>query len=417
MNARRAGPLLAVVATLLLACTQAEERTTILVASFPDLDRATKEALPAWRRAHPDIDVKLVSREYGDHHTAMMTALATGSGLPDVIAIDRDYIGKFAASGGLLDLSSPPYAEARPREKFVAFALAQAAGPAGRLAAIPTDIGPGTLLYRKDIVERAGVSEEDLTRSWESYLESGKRIKAATGAYLLAHAADIRDIYVRAGLTEGEGLFFDRAGRSLVETPRFVRAFELGLATRRAGIDANTPHWTNEWSEALRRGRVATQMMGAWLVGHLKNSIAPDTAGKWRAANLPGGFFGSYGGSFYAIPVKAKNKAAAWEFVKFMTMERDVQLASLRAVNAFPALRAALDDPVFERPVEFLGGQVAGVMWRDVAARIPVVPTNRNDSVAAAIVGAEFDKVLNENKDIRVALADAKSLIEQRIRR
>ena len=417
MRCGTAGGLLVAAAMLALSCAKPDEKTTLLVASFPDLDRATKEALPAWRRAHPGIDIKLVSREYGDHHTAMMTALATGSGLPDVIAIDRDYIGKFAASGGLVDLAAPPYDKEQPREKFVAFALAQAAGPGGKLAAIPTDIGPGTLLYRKDIIERAGVSEADLTKSWESYLEAGKRIKAATGAYLLAHASDIRDIYVRAGLVDGEGLFFDGAGKSLVDTPRFVRAFELGLATRRAGLDANTPHWTNEWSEALKRGRVATQLMGAWLVGHLKNGIAPDTAGKWRAANLPGGFYGSYGGSFYAIPVKAAHKEAAWEFVKFMTMDRDVQLASLRAVNAFPALRAAHSDPVFEQPVEFLGGQVAGVLWREIAAKIPVVPTSRNDSVAAAIVNAEFDKVLTENKDIKAALADAKSLIEQRIRR
>lgn len=411
------GWLLAAAAILAASCAKQDDRTTIVVASFPDLDRATREALPAWRRAHPGIDIKLVSREYGDHHTAMMTALATGSGLPDVIAIDRDYIGKFAASGGLVDLGAPPYDAARPREKFVAFALAQAAGPGGKLAAIPTDIGPGTLLYRKDLLERAGLAEADLTGSWESYLEAGKRIKATTGAYLLAHASDIRDIYVRAGLAGGEGLFFDAAGNSLVESARFVRAFELGLATRRAGLDANTPHWTNEWSEALKRGRVATALMGAWLVGHLKNSIAPDTAGKWRAANLPGGFYGSYGGSFYAIPVKATHKDAAWKFVEFMTMDRDIQLASLRAVNAFPALLAAHSDPVFEQPVEFLGGQVAGVLWRDIAAKVKVVPTNRNDSVAAAIVNAEFDKVLTEGKDIKRALADAKSLIEQRVRR
>ena len=201
------------------------------------------------------------------------------------------------------------------------------------------------------------------------------------------------------------------------ESPRFVRAFELGLATRRAGLDANTPQWTNEWSEALKRGRVSTQMMGAWLVGHLKNGIAPATSGLWRATNLPGGLYGSYGGSFYAIPVKATHRDAAWEFVKFMTMDREIQLASLRAVNAFPALREAHSDPVFGQPVEFLGGQAAGVLWRDIAAKIPVVPTNRNDSVAAAIVNAEFDKVLTENKDIRKALADARSLIEQRIRR
>ncbi|QJR14062.1 ABC transporter substrate-binding protein [Usitatibacter palustris] len=412
------GRILAAIVTLALAaCSAKDERKTIVVAAFPDLDRAVKAALPAWKRAHPDIDVKVVSREYGDHHTAMTTALATGSGLPDVMAIDRDYIGKFAASGGFENLAGAPYDAAAHKGKFVSFAIAQASGPSGNLVAIPTDIGPGTLLYRKDIVEQAGLTEADLTKSWESYIASGKRIKEKTGAYLLAHAADIRDIYLRSGLSDGEGMYFRGDGTILVESQRFVRAFELGLAARRAGIDAKTPHWTNEWSEGLKRGRIATQMMGAWLVGHLKNGLAPQTSGMWRSANLPSGTYGSYGGSFYAIPAKAGNKAAAWEFVKLMTMEREIQLGSMRAVDAFPALREAQNDPYFEQPIEFLGGQVARVLWREIAEKIPAVPVNRNDTLAAAIVNAEFDKVLNENKGIGAALADAKQLIEQRIRR
>jgi multiple sugar transport system substrate-binding protein len=409
--------VLAILAPAIVACGAPDGKATLVVASFPELDRAAKAALPAWRKAHPDIEVKIVSREYGDHHTAMTTALATGSGLPDVMAIDRDYIGKFAASGGLENLALAPYDGAKLKELFVPFAIAQAMAASGALAAIPTDIGPGTLLYRKDIVERAGLTEANLTKSWESYLEAGKVIKRATGAYLLAHASDMRDIYIRSGLASGEGMFFAADGKSLVESARFVRAFELGLAARRAGLDAKTSNWTNEWSEGIKRGHVATYLMGAWLVGHLKNSLATNSAGLWRSTQLPGGVYGSYGGSFYAIPTKAANKAAAWEFIKFMTMERDIQLGSMRAVDAFPALRSAHNDPYFDQPIEFLGGQVARVMWRDIAEKIPVVSTNRYDSIAAAVVNAEFDKVLNEGKDIRAALADAKQLIEQRIRR
>jgi multiple sugar transport system substrate-binding protein len=419
MSIRALGTIVLAIAVTaaIVACGKPDGKATLVVASFPDLDRAAKAALPAWRAAHPDIEVKIVSREYGDHHTAMTTALATGSGLPDVMAIDRDYIGKFAASGGLEDLAKAPYEATQWKDQFVPFAIAQAVTASGGLSAIPADIGPGTMLYRKDILEKAGLTEADLTKSWESYLDAGKRIKDKTGVYLLAHASDIRDIYVRAGLAGGEGIYFGTDGRSSVERARFVRAFELGRAARLAGLDAKTSNWTNEWSEGIKRGRVATYLMGAWLVGHLKNSLATNSSGLWRSAQLPGGLYGSYGGSFYAIPAKAAHKPAAWEFIRFMTMEREIQLGSMRAVDAFPALRAAQNDPYFDQPIEFLGGQVARVMWREIAEKIPPVPTNRNDSVAAAIVNTEFDKVLNEGKDIKAALADARALIEQRIRR
>ena len=100
-------------------------------------------------------------------------------------------------------------------------------------------------------------------------------------------------------------------------------------------------------------------MMGAWLAGHLKNWLAPDTAGKWRSAPLPAGAFASYGGSFYAIPKRAAHKAEAWEFVRFMTADQQTQLDSLRTLDTFPALLSAQQDPVIDEPMPFLGGQKA----------------------------------------------------------
>ena len=60
---------------------------------------------------------------------------------------------------------------------------------------------------------------------------------------------------------------------------------------------------------------------------------------------------------------------------------------------------------------------MAGGVGGGRAKKSPVVPTTRNDSGPAAIVNAEFDTVLNENKDTKAALAGANARIEQRIRR
>ena len=391
--------------------------TTITVATFPDLDRAAKAALPRWHAAHPDIDVKIVSLQYADHHTAMTTALATGSGLPDVMAIDFKFIGKFAASNGFENLDKPPYDAAALRSQFVPYTLAQATNAAGDLAALPADIGPGTLLYRTDLVAKAGLGETDLTKSWDSFIASGVKLKAATGASLLADSADIVDIVLRSNLQPGEGIYFDRSGKVLVDSPRFVHAFELGRAAQRAGIAAGTTIWTNEWVAGFRSNRIAGAMMGAWLAGHLKNWLAPDTAGKWRAAPLPAGATASYGGSFYAIPKRAQHKPEAWAFVRFMTADKQQQVDSLRALDTFPALLAAQQEPVISEPMPFLGGQKARELWRDIAAKVPAIPVDKYDSMATDVVRAEYQNVVTKGKDIATALADAKSLIEHRARR
>jgi multiple sugar transport system substrate-binding protein len=399
------------------AAATASATTTITVATFPDLDRAAKAALPRWHQAHPDVDVKIVSLQYADHHTAMTTALATGSGLPDVMAIDFKFIGKFAGSGGFEDLNKPPYNAGTLRSQFVGYTFTQATNAAGELAALPADIGPGTLLYRSDLVAKAGLTEADLTKSWESFIAAGVKLKAATGASLLADSEDIVDIVMRSNLPAGEGIYFDRQGKVLVDSPRFVRAFELGRAAHKAGIDAGTTMWTNEWVAGFRSNKIAGQMMGAWLAGHLKNWLAPDTAGKWRSAPLPAGAYASYGGSFYAIPKKAAHKAEAWAFVRFMTADKQSQVDSLRTLDTFPALLAAQQDPVIDEPMPFLGGQKARELWRDIAAKVPSIPVDKYDSMATDVIRAEYQNVITQGKDIPTALADAKSLIAHRARR
>ena len=141
---------------------------TITVASFPDLDRAVKTALPLWEKLYPQVKVKLVSLQIDDHHNSMTTALAAGARLPDVMAIDFRYVGSFAESKGMEDLLQPPYGAGQYRAQFVPFTFVQATSSRGTLGAMPADLGPGTLFYRKDLMDKAGIKESDLTASWES---------------------------------------------------------------------------------------------------------------------------------------------------------------------------------------------------------------------------------------------------------
>ncbi len=409
------------VAVLLWALTlgSAQAQQTLTIAAFPAVDEIVKSAIPAWKKLHPTVEIKVVSRQFTDHHTAMTTALSTSFYLPDVMALEVGYVGRFAQGGGLDDLSRAPYDIQRFQSRWVPYALQQATNRKGAIVAAPTDIGPGTLLYRADVLAKAGVSETDLMQSWEGYVATGTKIKAATGSYLMAHARDMKDIVIRTGIQPGEGLYFDNQSNVLVTSPRFVRAFELARKVRQGKLDARVSAWSNEWSEGFKRGTIATQMTGAWLAGHLNNWLAPDTKGRWRAAQLPEGAFAAYGGTFFAIPrsTPAASKPLAWAFIQLMTLDRDVQLDAFKTQDAFPALLETYDDPFFDRPIEFLGGQNARVGWRAAAKRITAVTVHKQDAFADEVINTELDKVLDRGKDIATALADAQRLLQQRAHR
>ena len=327
-------------------------------------------------------------------------------------------MGKFAEGQGLEDLNKAPYNADQYKKLLTPYTIGQATSADKRFVTMPTDIGPGTFFFRKDVLDKAGVNPASMTKSWEDYIAAGKVIKAKTGASLISNAVSIFNIIVRTNLKKGEGLYFDNANALLIspDNARFVRAFTLAKEVRVAGLDGKIGEWSNEWFDAFKKGTVATQFSGAWLQGALQNYMAPATKGLWRVQNLPENAFAPWGGSFYAIPSTGKNKAMAWEFIKFMTLQNSSQITAFQDNGAFPALLASQNNKVFNDPVEFLGGQKARLLWRDAARKTQPIDVNKYDSVADQIVQTELTKVLESNKDIKVALSDARAQILRRAR-
>ncbi|PMP03414.1 sugar ABC transporter substrate-binding protein [Vibrio breoganii] len=393
------------------------ETVELSVASFPNFNQVAEAAVPLFEKQYPDIKVKVVTLAYGDHHNAMTTALATGANVPDVMGIEYGYVGRFIEGGGLEDLGAAPYNATQFTDQLVPYAVAQGTNSKGVLSGVPADIGPGATFYRKDILDKAGVTEEELIKDWDSFIEAGIKVKETTGSYLLANAVDIKDIYIRANLKDGEGVYFDSEHNILVNSDRFKEAFRLAKKARDAGIDAEVGAWSNEWTEGLRRGTIASQMMGAWLGGHLQDWIAPEEVGKWRTAQLPAEAYASWGGSFYGIPKKAKNKEAAWKFIEFMATNPEVQMLGFVEINAFPALQSVHSAEFFNEEVPYLGGQKARLVWRAASEKVPARVADRYDEVARQVINDALEQVLEKDADIDQVLANAEKQIKRRARR
>ena len=409
-----------IIGSALLMCAgfSYADKKVLTVAAYPAVDQIVKDSLAVWSKDNPDVEVKVVGREYMDHHTAMTTALAASSGLPDIMTIEYGYLGRFANSGGFENLLDSPYGAGQYQKEIVPFAWAQANHVKHGQTALPTDIGPGAMFYRADLAKSAGLTESDLNGSWESFIASAQKLKANGDIRIIAHARDVKDIVIRTGIQPGSGIYFDSNGKSVVGSdPRFKRAFELAKTVRDEGLDADIGAWSNEWGEALRRGDVATQMMGAWLGGHLKNWLAPDTAGNWRSTTLPEGANVSWGGTFYGIPKQSKNKELAWSLIKHLTLSRSQQEAAFVKHDAFPALISAHDASFFDEPIPFLGDQVARPTWRKTAMAIVPTEVFKHDAVAEEIVNAELDLVLTKGKSVADAIADAERMVARRARR
>ena len=411
---------LTVLFALLLSVSFAQE--TLTVAAFPNLNEAIEILAEEYMAENPDVTIEVQTRDFNDHHTNLTTALAAGSGAGDVAAIEVGFIAQFVAEGGLADLNAEPFNAGEFTDGLADYAVAQGTTTDGRMVAMPTDLGPGIMFYRRDRLEEVETNVEDIIGSWDDYIEFGKTVTRDTDGdgqndvFLIADAADVYGAMIRSGLEDGQGLYFDAEGNPLVNTERFINAFQVAKEIRDNGLDAQISAWSNEWSEAFKRGTVATQFSGAWLQGHLESYMAPETAGLWGAENLPGGAYATWGGSFYTIPEQSENKELAWDFIKFMVDRQESQLESFDAINAFPALKSTWEADVFEQPIAFLDGQPARELYINVVENIAGTVTHPGDAIATEVVTNALASVLNDGADINEALAEAEQILQRRVR-
>ncbi|MGO1191308.1 extracellular solute-binding protein [Vibrio casei] len=404
--------LAAMVSAAAVGSVQAEEN--IRFDGFPDFDSSLNVLLPDFTEK-TGIKVDYLMNNHGDHHTKLTTNLATGSGAGDVVVVDVEKIGPFVASGGLVNLSASFKAD-QYKDQFAPYAWAQGQGSDGSVYGIPVDLGPGVMYYRRDLLKDTGENINEVIKDWDSYIAYGEELKK-NNVYLIASAADVAQAIIFTTVGDNEGLYFDAKGEPIVTSPRFVKAFTIAKEIRDKGLDARITAWSNEWYEGFRKGTFATQLSGAWLLGHLQNWIAPETSGKWGVENLPNGIYGSWGGSFLSIPKQSEHKEAAWKLIQYMTTEREVQLKHFETIGAFPANKTTYDSPIFNEEIPFLGGQKARLLFADVAKNIkPVLPAKGDHVARAIILENALMQVLDEDRDIKEALAEAERLIKRRTR-
>ncbi len=383
---------------------------------YPDLNSNLDAVIPLYKQLNPDVNITYVMNNHGDHHKKLTTNLATGSGAGNVSAIDVGFLGSFINGGGLENLSAAPYNADALEAGFVPYAWAQGKGADGNQYGIPIDVGPGVTYYRRDLLDSVGVKPEEAIASWESYIALGRKLKERN-VYLIGDAADVAHTIIRTTVKPGEGYFFDQDGNSLIQSERFIKAFTLAKQIRDEGLDGQIAAWTNEWNSAFQNGTFATQLSGCWLIGHLQNWLAPTTKGLWGVAHLPDGIYGSWGGTFLSIPKQANDKSAAWDFIKWYTTAPEAQLSGLRVIGAFPAQPGLYSDPMFSEQIEFLGGQQARLLFADIAQKITPVAPMKGDLIAEdVVINAALREVLNEGKDVMVALEEAERLVKRRVR-
>lgn len=148
----------------------------LTVASWDIASDALRNTIPLFKKKRPGTDVSMQSITID--YQQLVPRLQAGSGAPDVFSLAQQDFQNFLTRfpGEFVDVTDR-------MEKYTSqFAEAPLshARKDGKLFAVPWDMGPVGLWYRKDLLEKAGISPEDVA-TYDGFIQAGKELEQKVG--------------------------------------------------------------------------------------------------------------------------------------------------------------------------------------------------------------------------------------------
>ena len=338
---------------------------------------------------HPGwvVDIKLV--DGASLLNRLTAAFVRGSGAPDAAEVEITGIGRFFKGEpdevpfeDLEELAAQ-YGDAGWSERVVEARFAPWSYK-GRVFGMPQDLHPVVMVYRQDLFAKLGYPDLPGTvETWDDFLQVAREVTRSkvvdpeNPRYAIGlHIKDFWEFWQML-LQRGGGIY-DEERRVVIDSPEAIEVLDfytdLFVEHDVAWPIRDLPSF---WA-AVKRDEVMAFTAADWFIGFLRNNV-PEQAGKWRAMPMPawypgGGRVSTFGGTTTIIPRQGKNKRMAWEFTKFLYLDREETVTRALKTRVMPALHASYEDPrLLEDRFDYLGGQRLGRLMAGLRNDIPRV--------------------------------------------
>jgi lactose/L-arabinose transport system substrate-binding protein len=355
---------------------------------------------PEFEARRPDVNID-VTISGTAMQSRFLLSMASGRGAPDIMQLQEREAGKYTNTGRLAEFTS----WAAKHEKDFPASFWKSCLFEGKVYAIPWDIGPCAVFYKRWIFDQYGIDPQTI-ETWDDFLAAGKTMyEKSNGTVRLMPLASnaLKDPFQMLILQNGGGVFDDE-GRIIFDNPRNRDALELLRKLLDSGICSPISS-SEELLQSYNGDIVAAYPGAAWLMANMKESAA-SRSGEWGVFRLPafgpGGLRTSnHGGSVCIVPAQSDVVEPAGAFLEYAMCTVDAQLKQYNDWGLFPAYLPVHSDPRFNTPDPFFGNQiVTAVFAKDFDQLKPLIRTSDWDEAETYIGQALYDWArLREDND------------------
>ncbi|MCU1583083.1 MAG: multiple sugar transport system substrate-binding protein [Microbacteriaceae bacterium] len=369
-----------------------------------------KSQVAAFNKVYPNIhvDTPLVGSDY----TKLTTVVKGGSGGPDVAEIEYEYLPKFIATGGILDISK--YVD-KYKNLFYPWTWTQVS-QGSAVYGVPQDVGPTALTYQPAVFAKDGLT---VPKTWAEFAADARVIHDKNPKQYITYVP-LNDgawwtmLYWQAGAVmfknTSQGWQVD-LNSSVVKK---VTDYWAGLI--KDGLVDPTQDWTPSWENSVGQGTYAAMAGATWTPDYMVHPFSnAATANAWRMTDFPQWSTGdpvgaNVGGASNVVLKQSKHPAAAALFAAWIDGSQQGVTTRITSVDkGGQGMTAAASNsdllPAFSAPSSALGGQDPSPVISKAAASVnPNYQWSPWSDYVFNEMTIEFTKAANGNETWNQAL-------------
>jgi len=335
-------------------------------------DEATK-LVAAFEAKYPNVkvDLQVTADTNGAYQTLMTSALRSGEDVPDVYGSEVAFVKRFVnIADGYEDLSAAPYNAEELTSKIVPYTIDIGRSDDGKIRALSHQAAAAAVGYKREMAkEYLGTDDPakvaEYFSSADKIVELGKKLQEESNgkAILFPGMAELMRMYLgardQAWVEDGK----------LTIDPKIEEFVDTAKKLREAGAEGALTAWEAQWSAAITDDIHFAYAIPTWGIPWIIDCNQPEEQqdkGDWALCKAPAPY--TWGGTWFGMYSGSENKELAWEFIKFITADKEQSIAwakqsgdfisNLEAIEELSKDDSMINKTIDQNPYEFFAPMI-----------------------------------------------------------
>lgn len=321
---------------------------------------------------YPDVRVNWMDVDQSAYYARLMILVRRGE-TPDVISTNSELAPLLLGQGHIQPLND--YLDEETLGLYFKDLLETAGMLNGKLHSIPWIHTSGITLFNKDMMDEAGIAEEDYPQNWQEVYNLAPKFKEATGRFLFVPSLQDRLLFLEILVSHGVPLF-NEEGAFDFYTPRAVEVLQtLVDLYRQRAIPAQTLITDHrDLNNMFMLEQVAIFPSGPQFIREFRAN-APELLDR---VVLRGALQNDLGlvntvPTLISMSSTTQHPEIAVEFITFLTNAEN-QLEFARQSVVLPSIKDAMEDDFFQKDDGTLESKARIVAARQIAHSASIIP-------------------------------------------